>query len=71
MKEKCICPVCKKEYNTLIRHIHIHNPEIHNKEDFYKVFPDYKGKLHIDVRKKESCICEICGKTYYCYNKNN
>lgn len=64
MKEKCICPVCGKEYNTLLRHIRIHNPEIHNKEDFYKIFPEYKGLLHIDKREKHSCPCEICGKVY-------
>lgn len=64
MKGKCICPVCGKEFNTLLRHIHTHNSDIHNKEDFYKAFPDYDGALHIDVRKKKDCTCELCGKTY-------
>ena len=64
MKERCICPVCKKEYNTLLGHIRIHNSEIHNKEDFYRFFPNYKGPLHIDRREKSSCSCEICGKIY-------
>ena len=40
MKGKCICPVCGREFNTLLRHIHTHNSDIHNKEDFYKAFPD-------------------------------
>lgn len=42
MKDKCKCPVCGKEYNGILRHIRIHIPDIRNKEDFYKKFPDYE-----------------------------
>lgn len=64
MKDKCKCPVCGKEYNGILRHIRIHIPDIRNKEDFYKKFPDYEGPILIDKREKKECFCDICGKKY-------
>lgn len=65
IKDKCICPICGKEVNNMLPHIKIHHEyKIYNSNDFYKYFPNYNGKLHIDKRIKGEYICTICGKKY-------
>lgn len=63
-EESIKCPVCGKGYGTLLRHVRTHIPAIMDKDDFYKEFPDFKGKLHLDRRKVSECKCEVCGKVY-------
>lgn len=66
---KLICPVCGKEVVNLLAHVKVHDKFVLSKEDFYDKFPDYKGKLIVDVRKPGECKCPLCEKVY-AYNNS-
>lgn len=59
-----ICPVCGAKVSNLLAHIKMHDKFICNKQDFFEKFPDYKGRLFLDKRKKGEHKCPVCGKVY-------
>lgn len=61
---KLICPDCGCKTDNLIQHSKLHHHDIINKNDFYRYYPDYEGKLTIDKRIPGEYKCPYCGKIY-------
>lgn len=60
------CPICFEKFGNILAHIRIHPGYEHvsTRKEFKKIFPEWKGPLQVDNRKKLDLECPVCKKSF-------